>query len=118
MMKDIAVSAHVVLLFRETSGQHRAVCLQDYTIGDGIAKVSRNLARLTYTQTDQARLPGFGMSKDTLHRVSEVDYELGRVSWVQARSEQVLHLVAQRFGQYSGVGVCASLNRQNLKHRN
>ena len=97
------------------SCQYRAMCLQDYAVSDGIAKMRCDLASLSHTQPDEVRASRFGMSKDTLDGISKIDYELGRASWIDVRRKDILHLLAQRFRQGPGIRVRGRLNRQDMK---
>src|ERR1700730_7971097 len=89
--------------------------LQHYPVGDGIAKMSCDLASLPHAEPDKVRASRFGMSKDTLCSVSKVDYELSRASRIHVRKKDVLHLLAQRLRQGFGIWVRGGLNRQDMK---
>src|SRR5476649_630681 len=95
--------------------QYRAMRLQHDPVGDGIAKMCRDLASLPYAQPDEVRTSGFGMSKDTLCGVSKVDYVLSRALRVHVRSKDVLHLIAQRLCQGPCIWILGRLNRQHMK---
>src|SRR5579862_6889059 len=98
-----------------SGGQYRAMRLQYHSVGDGIAKMRRDLASLPHAQADEVRASSFGMSKDTLCGVSKVDDEFSRASRIDVRRKDALHLLTQRFCQGLGVRVRSGLNRQDMK---
>jgi len=62
------------------SCQHRAMCSQNYPVGDSIAKMCRYLAGLSHAQPYKVRTARFGVSKNSLRGVPKIDCELSRHS--------------------------------------